>query len=544
MLLKRDELLENLKSETFDLLIIGGGITGCGTALDAASRGLKTALIEKWDFASGTSSRSTKLIHGGLRYLKQLEIGLVREVGRERAIVHQLAPHLVTPEKMLLPIIKDGTFGKFMTSIGLWIYDALANVEDEDQRKMLSKEEAYALEPLLNPETLEGAGLYAEYRTDDSRLTIEVMKTAAHQGATCLNYIQANNFIYENDQVVGAHCEDTLTRQSFNINARYIVNAAGPWVDELREKDGSKTGKGLHLTKGVHIVVPHHKLPVRQSIYFDVADGRMIFAIPRGLVTYIGTTDTDYDKDKDEVVANKEDVAYLIEAINQAFPNITLNIEDVESSWAGLRPLIHESGKSSTELSRKDEIFESPTGLISIAGGKLTGYRKMAERVVDEVVDKYQDKYNQSFKDCYTDEIYLSGGAFDHEEEVKKYIEEISEITNQLALPGYLPSYLVHNYGRQTQIILEIFRNNANQDPEIALAIAEASYTMQYELAQRPNDFFTRRSGRLYFNINSLEKIKEPVLQLFCEYFRCSDETMVQYRDVLEKRIQAASCFN
>ena len=196
----RSKLVEKISEEAYDLVVIGGGITGAGIALDAATRGLKTVLVEKKDFASGTSSKSTKLIHGGLRYLKQFEIALVREVGRERAVVHNLAPHLVKNEKMVLPLIKDGSFGKMLTSFGLMVYDVLAGVEKEDQRKMLSKEETLELEPALREDLLEGGGIYAEYRTDDARLTMEIMKTAAQFGADVINYAEATEFIYTDNK--------------------------------------------------------------------------------------------------------------------------------------------------------------------------------------------------------------------------------------------------------------------------------------------------------------------------------------------------------
>ena len=349
---------------------------------------MKVALIEKNDFASGTSSKSTKLIHGGLRYLKQFDFWLVKEVGTERAIVHKIAPHLVIPEKMILPLIDGGTYGSWLTSIGLKIYDVLASVEGDDKRKMLDKEEALEKEPLLPSTILRGAGYYAEYRTDDARLTIEVLKTASQYNAQVLNYTKASEFIYKNKRIVGAKVTDGFTNESYSIKAKYVVNATGPWVDELRQVNNLKTGKRLHLTKGVHLVVAHEKLPVKQSVYFDVPDGRMMFAIPRGKVTYFGTTDTNFQKDKNTVETSIVDVSYLIEAVNNMFPEINLTIADIQSSWAGLRPLIHEEGKSASELSRKDEIFVSDTKLISIAGGKLTGYRKMAERIVDLVAKK------------------------------------------------------------------------------------------------------------------------------------------------------------
>jgi glycerol-3-phosphate dehydrogenase len=339
--LNRKEIVSILSSQPYDLVIIGGGITGAGIALDAAARGLRTALVEKNDFAFGTSSRSTKLIHGGLRYLKQLEFGLVKEVGSERAVVHRLARHLVVPEKMLLPLSEKKGLGYWLTSIGLKIYDWLAGVKAEDQRKMLTKLQTLKCEPLLRKDDVKGGAIYAEYRTDDARLTIEIVKVAVANGADILSYARVSDFVYKEDQVAGIKVSDLITGEEFVVQSKAVVSAAGPWVDELREINKSRTGKGLHLTKGVHIVVAHSRFPVRQAIYFDVDDGRMIFAIPRGRVTYIGTTDTNYDGDKDRVFTSREDAQYLIAAVNATFPSVKLSLDDIESSWAGLRPLIH-----------------------------------------------------------------------------------------------------------------------------------------------------------------------------------------------------------
>ena len=262
--------------------------------------------MKKNDFASGTSNKSTKLIHGGLRYLKQMEIGLVKESGTERAIVHKLAPHLVVPEKMLLPLIEGGTYGKMLTSIGLKVYDILANVEGDDRRKMLDTKETIAKEPLLDESTLLGGGFYAEYRTDDARLTIELLKKATEFGATVINYCEMQDFVYDSKgKIKSVNCIDYNSGIKINITARNFVSAAGPWVDLLRKKDASMNNKYLHLTKGVHIVFPAEKLPIKQSVYFDVDDGRMIFAIPRGRVTYVGTTDTNYNGNLERVVTTK-----------------------------------------------------------------------------------------------------------------------------------------------------------------------------------------------------------------------------------------------
>jgi glycerol-3-phosphate dehydrogenase len=541
--LNRDNIVSDLASTNFDVLIIGGGITGAGIALDAASRGMKVALIEKNDFASGTSSKSTKLIHGGLRYLKQFDFWLVKEVGTERAIVHKLAPHLVIPEKMILPLIDGGTYGSWLTSIGLKVYDILASVEGEDQRKMLDKKEALEKEPLLPEKGLNGAGYYAEYRTDDARLTIEILKTALEYNAKTLNYVEATEFIYKNNRLVGARVKDSISNNSFDIKAKYIVNATGPWVDDLRQVNNSKIGKRLHLTKGVHLVVSHKKLPVKQSIYFDVPDGRMMFAIPRGNVTYFGTTDTNYQTDKNNVQTNLVDATYLISAVNNIFPDINLTLNDIESSWAGLRPLIHEEGKSASELSRKDEIFVSDTELISIAGGKLTGYRKMAERIVDVVVKKYKRRYEKKFKDVQTEEIVLSGGTFSNFSEVKSYTDAIYNRIAEVDFDEKDAQYLVYNYGKQTDIILKKFDEFVDENQQEKMIKAEVWFTIKHEMTCTPLDFFMRRTGRLFFNSQSVILYKTFVVSLFKEHFSWDEKTTERHQRELEEKLKSIITF-
>ncbi|HET8737941.1 MAG TPA: glycerol-3-phosphate dehydrogenase/oxidase, partial [Pricia sp.] len=500
---------------------------------------------EKGDFASGTSSKSTKLIHGGLRYLKQFDFWLVKEVGSERAIVHKLAPHLVLPEKMLLPLIENGSYGKWLTSIGLKVYDILAQVEGKDKRKMLEKKEALKLEPLLPKKILKGAGYYAEYRTDDARLTIETIKTSLQFGARALNYASVKDFIYSDGKVAGVKVEDVLSSETFGIKTKYVISAAGPWVDELRSTNNSKKGKQLHLTKGVHLVFPHEKLPVKHSVYFDVPDGRMMFAIPRGKVTYIGTTDTNFNKDKDDVRTDLADAIYLISAVNNMFPSIELEMEDIISSWAGLRPLIHEEGKSASELSRKDEIFTSDTGLISIAGGKLTGYRKMAERAVDRIAEKMVEEHGAELKDCYTDKIPLCGNdGFKKFKHVTRYITEIHRRMQPDGFSEHDAWTLVTRYGKQVETILETYNTLKDTDKYVRLAKAELHFCIGYEMVQNPMDFFIRRTGRLYFDIESVRSLMDPILEEFQNSYNISDAQVLEWRETLQAELVDHSDFS
>jgi glycerol-3-phosphate dehydrogenase len=538
----RHILLRKLTTEQFDVLVIGGGITGAGIALDAASRGLKTALIEKKDFAFGTSSRSTKLIHGGLRYLKQLEFGLVKEVGSERAIVHRLAPHLVIPEKMLLPLSEKKGLGYWLTSIGLRIYDYLAGVQPRDQRRMLTKKNTLRYEPMLKPDDIRGGAIYAEYRTDDARLTIEIIKTAFDHGATIVNYAEVNDFIYDNNTVVGVLAEDQVTRETLTIRAKVVVSAAGPWVDTLRDVNRSKSGKRLHLTKGVHIVFAKEKLPVRQSIYFDVDDGRMIFAIPRGNITYVGTTDTNFAGTPDNVAASREDAEYLVNAVNTTFPGVKLQVSDIQSSWAGLRPLIHEEGKSASQLSRKDEIFESPSGLISIAGGKLTGYRKMAERVVNLIIKKkFSDRKTPK---CFTDKIILSGAEFKTRKSLRRYLAKIHSTLEKLDLDQSTAKHLVHSFGKQTDTIIQLYDNMLDaSSPEEKILKAQLLFCINHEMVISLSDFFIRRTGLLYFEIAKVTRHSKAIGIYMKELMKWDDKRLLQEMEELESAIRQATAF-
>lgn len=534
---------KELEEQTYDVLVIGGGITGAGIALDAATRGLKVAVLEMQDFAAGTSSRSTKLVHGGLRYLKQLEVKMVAEVGREREIVYQNGPHITTPEWMLLPFYKGGTFGPFTTNLALRVYDYLAGVKKSERRKMLKPDAAAAHEPLLKKEGLKGAGYYVEYKTDDARLTIEVMKKAVEEGAVALNYMKVVDFIYENKQAVGVKVEDRIDGKVVEVKASNIVNAAGPWVDTLREVDHSKKGKSLQLTKGIHLVFDGKKFPLQQAIYFDGPDGRMIFAIPREGKTYVGTTDTVYTGDIAHPEVTVQDCDYILRAIEYMFPSVNIGPDDVESSWAGLRPLIHEDGKSPTEISRKDEIFVSESGLISIAGGKLTGYRKMAEHVMDVVVKQLNETQGKDYPGSQTKHLPISGGDVGGAKGFHAFITEKVEKGMKLGLPKEMAEKLIHRYGSNVDAVFSHYENGKdaakaeNMDPVV---YAQLRYSIDHELIYKPSDFFIRRTGALFFDIQWVQAHKEAVCQFLTREFNWTEEQAGRYRVELEDLVREA----
>lgn len=568
----RQQHIEAMATRMYDVLIIGGGITGAGIALDAQQRGMDTALIDMQDFAAGTSSRSTKLVHGGLRYLKQFEIKMVAEVGKERAIVYENGPHVTTPEWMLLPLYQGGSLGKFSTSIGLWTYDFLAGVKRTERHKMLSKEETLDREPLLRKQGLKGGGYYVEYRTDDARLTMEVLKKAIESGAHAANYVKAKELLYEDGKVVGVVAEDVINGRSFRIKAKQIVNATGPWVDTLRDLDQSKSGKMLRLTKGIHLVFDGHRFPLRQAIYFDAADGRMIFAIPRDGKTYVGTTDTDYEGDMVHPRMSEEDQAYLLNVTNDMFPDLGLSAEDVQSSWAGLRPLIYEAGKPPSEVSRKDEIFVSPSGMITIAGGKLTGYRKMAEDVVDLLAMKLSSLGRGPFRSCVTRTLPISGGDVGGSEGFLDYVKEMTEQGVQIGLPADKAEQLVRRYGSNIAAVFDRVASDldldshsdwdsnrdSNQDShsdsdsnrysssgtDYGLPSdlrAELLYCIDEEMVVKPVDYFVRRTGALLFDMDWVLKWKDPVIAFMADYLHYTEEQKQAYAEELEFELEAAS---
>ncbi|HWO98202.1 MAG TPA: glycerol-3-phosphate dehydrogenase/oxidase [Bacillus sp. (in: firmicutes)] len=536
---KRTNILKQMEKETYDLLVIGGGITGCGIALDATTRGMKTALVEMQDFAAGTSSRSTKLVHGGLRYLKQLEVKMVAEVGKERAIVYENGPHVTTPEWMLLPIHKGGTFGKFSTSIGLLVYDYLAGVKRSERRSMLSAQETMKKAPLVKPEGLKGGGYYVEYKTDDARLTIEVVKEAVQQGAAALNYTKVEEFIYENGKVIGAVIVDQISKKSYNVYAKKIVNAAGPWVDTLREKDGSKTGKSLQLTKGIHLVIDQSRFPLKQAVYFDTEDGRMVFAIPRDGKTYVGTTDTVYKEDIAHPRMTTADRQYVIDAINYMFPSLNIRVKDIESSWTGLRPLIHEDGKDPSEISRKDEIWTSQSGLITIAGGKLTGYRKMAEIVVDLVAKQFKQESGKRFPACQTKTMPISGGHIGGAKNLSSFVEEKTKLGIHLGLSREEALKLTKRYGSNIERVYG-YVTEAKESRLPLYVFLQIAYAVKEEMAIKPIDFFIRRTGALFFDINWVKTWKDEVVDYMGSVLKWSSEQKRAYKKELEKHLYDA----
>ena len=378
----RERAISALTSQPLDLLIVGGGIVGSGIARDAAMRGLRVGLVEQYDFAFGTSSRSSRLLHGGLRYLAQGRIGLVREASIEKRILHGIAPHLADPLAFVFPTYSDNRDWKlWQLKIGVKIYDLLCGGRNLGSSSWLSKKQALQHVPGLASKNLNGAVRYYDGFTNDARLVLDTLRSAAKNGAALANYVR-----FQNARFVAGQWEVNLRDQSddkqYTLRARAVVIATGPWADGLPHSDVK-----LRLTKGIHLVVERRRLPVRDAIVMTEGK-RILFVLPWGERTIVGTTDTDYDGPLDDVRANPGDIAYVLQIANQFFPSAKLTSGNVISTWAGLRPLIAQANGKPSDISRSHQIKTPQPFWWDVAGGKLTTYRLMAEQTVDKVTKK------------------------------------------------------------------------------------------------------------------------------------------------------------
>jgi len=485
----REAALAALPSADLDLLVIGGGITGAAVARDAALRGLGVALVERIDWAAGTSSRSSKLIHGGVRYLQQGEVGLVREAATERAVLRRIAPHLAVPCRMLMPTHSRGAHAKL--GLGLWTFERIAGTPADERFERWSAEETLRREPTLDGRQLHGAVTFTEYLTDDARLVLDTVRGAHAAGALCVNHAEVT--------AVGGHevtVQDALGGPSRRVRSRLVVNAAGPWVDVVRERAGALSGARLHLTKGIHLVVPRARLPIRHIVVMQARDRRSVFAVPHGEFTYLGTTDTDYGAPAAYPEVTADDAAYLLEAAGRTFTGPPLSAGDVVAAWAGLRPLLHEEGKSPSEISRRDEIMTAKNGLVSIAGGKLTTHRRMAERVVDLVCQQLGVT-----RSCRTDSVPLPNGE-EGPEALGRLGEEVATRLPQLPAGGTERLLALHGSGCR-RLLARVAARPASgtllPGPTGVLG-AEIEEALDDEMALTLEDVLDRRTRLLLFD--------------------------------------------
>ena len=387
---------------------MGGGINGCGVARDAARRGLRVALVEQNDFASGTSSRSSRLVHGGVRYLEHGQLHLVFESSRERRTLLRIAPHLVRPLRFTWPVYRDARVPLWKLGAGLFMYDALAVFRNVQGHRLLSSKETWGEEPALSRVNLVGGASYYDAATDDARLTLANVTAAEELGAVTVNHASVVRMIREGERIVGAVVREDGDEREVSVRARVVVNATGPWTDTVRAMDGNARANAVRATKGVHIAVPRERLATHAALtLLSPTDGRVMFALPSTATTIVGTTDTPTDETPDRVRASREDVDYLLASANFFFPAARLTPADVVAAWAGIRPLVA-SGftRDPASASREHRIDRGASGMVSVSGGKLTTYRSMAAEVVD-VVERSLGRRRRRAK---TNVVPLPGG--------------------------------------------------------------------------------------------------------------------------------------
>jgi glycerol-3-phosphate dehydrogenase len=494
----RTATLDRLERETFDCVVVGGGITGAGIAREAALRGLSVALLEARDYAAGTSSRSSKLIHGGLRYLAMGDVALVRSTALERKVIHRLAPHLAEPRWMVVPARSRAGLMKLRAGIGT--YEKLGAVEERDRHQNWGHEELAQGEPLLDRERFAFACVYREYLTDDARLVLANLRAAADLGAAVLNHAPVVAVTRDNGAADGAESECALSGRRIRVRGRCVINAAGPWVDAVRHLEDASAPPRLTLSQGIHVVVPAARLPIRNMLILNAPDRRTIFAIRRGGAVYLGTTDVLHERHDEWPAIRREDVEYLLAPVTRDLTCGALTPDDVVATWCGLRPLIAEAGKAPSEISRKDEVWVGPSRVITIAGGKLTGYRPMAR----ETVEKAAEVCGLALAPAPAEEPPLPGGDFEGELDV---VATALRGANGLSPDAALR--LARLYGGEAAAVLE--RGHDPLAPGALAVTGEVTWGVEVEGAVHLEDMLYRRTRTALYDVTEREAVVEPM---------------------------------
>jgi len=484
----RQENVERLAQEEFDLLVIGGGITGVAVARDAVLRGFHTALVEKDDFGSGTSSRSTRLIHGGIRYLEYGEFKLVFDACSERRVMRKIAPRLARPLPFLYPLYRGQRPAPWKLRAGMVLYDALSLFRNVQNHRWLRPSEVQRREPLVAGRGLLSAGRYYDAQVDDARLTLMTAKAAHLHGAVMANRARAVGLMKAKGRVVGARVLDETSGREVEVRAKVVVNATGIWTDDVLELDEHRKDPMIRPTKGIHLLIPRARLHSQHAVIFSVPrDGRHIFLIPWNDFTLIGTTDTDYEGDLDNPAATLNDVEYLLEAVHHTFPGAQIRHDDIVSTFAGLRPLVAAPGNPSA-LSREHVIVESQSGLVTVAGGKLTTHRLMGEQLTDRVQKRLAEKFGVHARSgCRTKEP-LEGAQIE-----RVRVSGVDESVGKHLLDAYGPDATwVLAYAEENPILGERIV------PKNPYLMAESLYAVRHEMALTLCDVLIRRTHVIY----------------------------------------------
>jgi glycerol-3-phosphate dehydrogenase len=523
--------LMEMETQELDLFIIGGGITGAGVARDAAARGMKVGLVEKNDFAYGTSSRSSKLVHGGIRYLENLEFHLVFEALSERAKLFEMAPHLVHPLRFMLPLYEDGRVGMFKMGLGMWLYDALSLFRAPELHEKLGPQETIKRMPDLKSEKLLGSFVYSDAYMDDDRLTIETLRSAQRLGAYCANYVQVQK-VEKLDGSYLTTCYDLIKKKTFTVKSKHLVSCVGPWTDifgNLVRKDWKSI---LRPTKGIHLTFNKNRLHLPSAMVMASGkDNRIVFGIPRHEMTIIGTTDTDFKGSPDDVVASIEDVDYLLAIASEYFPGAQLTKEDIIASYSGVRPLVQDGSSTEGKTSREHTIFTDSSGITFVAGGKYTTYRKMAEDILKEVLCHFDIEDRVKFKGQGVDTAI----ALNPKVTSEKYLEaqeRVLELKKETKLSLQEAQWLIDRHGLEAFDIVQEFGK------ALTYIELEAHHAISKTLCLNLVDFYARRVPIFLSQVDHGLEHLELLGELFAEFYGWNEEELTHQKELVKNHIE------
>lgn len=483
----RKNTIKKMSETEYDVVIIGGGITGAGVARDAASRGMKVALVEGSDYASGTSSRSSKLIHGGIRYLENMEFHLVFEALSERALLFKIAPHMVHPLRFLLPLYKGSRVGMNKMGLGMLLYDALSLFRAPKLHERLNAKKSLNRIPILQPKNLMGSYVYSDAYMDDDRLVIETLRSANRLGADLVNYVKATDAKFSNEKIVSIECQDTLTNEKFTLKGKHFVSTVGPWTDQLGETLLKKWKRILRPSKGIHITLNKDRLPLPCAMVMATeGEKRIVFGIPRHEMIIIGTTDTDFKDDPSQVHSTAADVDYLLKVVDEYFPG-AIRKEDILASYAGVRPLVNDGSETESKTSREHVIIDDPRNITLVAGGKYTTYRKMAEQTVVKFLKNYSKEDQKKFKTNNT-KIPLNPKVT--AESFKNSQGRLEELTSKTHFTKQEVQILLDRHGSEAFDIVSQYYSPAHQ----SIWEMEAGFAIDESMCLKLKDFYLRRA--------------------------------------------------
>ena len=536
----RAESLQAARSNQFDLVIIGGGITGAGVAQNAAARGLSVLLIEKADFGSGTSSKTTKLIHGGLRYLEQLHFNLCRQLCEERERLKRLAPHLVKDFSFVLPFMKDNTFFNFKAAVGLTFYDILTMTAGRgSSHAYLSGQKLATVAPAISRKKISGGIQFHDAITDDTRMVLTVIKSACAKGATVANYVEVRGFQIEEGRITHVQCHDRYSGEEFAVSCKMCVNATGVWSDDVCNRLEASPRKRVTPAKGTHIIVPSSTFETNTALFLPTKDNRFVFVVPWQHALMIGTTDDNYSGDINHPKATSEEIAYLLSVVNAYTDNNKLQASDVRGTFAGLRPLVNLKNEDTSDtgsMSREHEIFRSPGGLVNIAGGKLTSYRLMAE----ELMEKLVQLYGLNTKPANTD-VEMLGGWTSKDDFVNRS-SAIETKAKRLSIDPATIEHLISNYGSEAQEVVDLVEQQPALNERICSdfppIFAEVAYSVVSEMAVSLQDVLLRRTRLGLLNRRQCMESAPKVAQMMMKLLHWDESRMKLELAALEAELE------